>query len=126
MHNRPDHPTLLEALATFLSSDVMPKLEADKALQFRTVIAANLATVIAAELRTMPERLALEGQRLAALLKRPTAPKTLTELEQLNAQLAHRLAAGELVDRETLNHLLLTARETLLATNPRFQVDQAP
>ena len=42
MQTRPDQSTLLEALGSFLLTEVSPKLEADKALQFRVLIAANL------------------------------------------------------------------------------------
>src|SRR5437879_4189049 len=68
MQNRPDGSTLLDAVATFLIGEVAPKLEADKALQFRVMIAANLATIVAAEQRTEDDRFAAEARRLAALL----------------------------------------------------------
>ena len=68
MQNRPDASTLLDAVASFLMAEVAPKLEGDKALQFRMMIAANLATVVAAELRTEDDRFAAEAQRLKALV----------------------------------------------------------
>ena len=49
-------------------ADLVPKLEADKALQFRVLIAANLATVVGAELRTHSTRLSAETSRLQVLL----------------------------------------------------------
>ncbi len=52
MQLRPDHATLLDAVAQFLLSEVSASLEANKALQFRVLIAANLANVVANELRT--------------------------------------------------------------------------
>lgn len=126
MQNRPDHPTLLDAVASFLMADVVPKLEADKALQFRMLIAANLATVVAGELRTHDARLSSEATRLHALLG-GELPKDDAQLEALNRRLASALRKGELsgeqLDR-TLEHLLATARETLAVTNPRFELDQ--
>jgi hypothetical protein len=122
MQNRPDHPTLLEALTGFLMSDVAPKLEADKALQFRVLIAANLATVIAGELRTQEARLAAEGSRLARLLGSAKAPESPTELDALNRVLAQKLRSGMPLTTETLEHLMATARETLEVTNARFQL----
>jgi hypothetical protein len=122
MQNRPDHPTLLDAIASFLMADVAPKLEADKALQFRVLIAANLATVVAGEARTHDARLASEGARLATLLG-AAVPQSDTELEALNRALATKLKAGELVNEATLEHLLATAKETLEVTNPRFELD---
>ena len=122
MQTRPDHPTLLDALSSFLMADVAPKLEGDKALQFRVLIAANLATVVAGELRTHGTRLSHEGARLSALLGAPTTPTTDAQLEALNRELSARLRKGELVDDATLEHLLATARETLEVTNPRFEL----
>ncbi|MGV3623098.1 MAG: DUF6285 domain-containing protein [Archangium sp.] len=117
MQDRPDHPTLLDAIATFLMGDVAPKLEADKALQFRVLIAANLATVVANEARTAGERSSAETSRLVKLLGHEGA------LSELNAELAKKLRAGEALNAETLEHLLKTARETLAVTNPRFELD---
>ncbi|MFT3709559.1 MAG: DUF6285 domain-containing protein [Archangium sp.] len=122
MQDRPDHPTLLDALATFLMSDVVPKLEADKALQFRVLIAANLATVVAGESRTHDERLKAEAQRLAKLLPISGVPATDAQLAEANKSLAKLLRSGQIVNEATLEHLLATARETLAVTNPRFEL----
>ena len=124
MQNRPDHSTLLDAIAGFLMADLVPKLEADKALQFRVLIAANLATVVAGELRTRTARFASEAARLSALLGNPNVPTDDAALEALNRQLAtalrqHTLSPAQL--QGTLDHLLATARETLEVTNPRFE-----
>lgn len=119
MQNRPDHPTLLDAVASFLMADVVPKLEADKALQFRVLIAANLATVVAGELRTQPVRTAAELGRLQALLA------TDGTLEDLNRKLASALKANAFSPEQTgraLEHLIATAKETLEVTNPRFEL----
>ncbi len=132
MQTRPDQPTLLEAVAGFLLEQVAPALEADKALQFRVLIAANLASVVAGELRTGDARLAQEVARLGRLLPQlpsslegRTTPERRALLEALDRALASRLRAGTLSadeQREALEHLLATARETLEVTNPRFDV----
>jgi len=127
MQNRPDHPTLLDAVASFLMADVSPKLEADKALQFRVLIAANLATVVAGELRTRDARFTGEATRLAALLGAASPPKTDDALEAMNRELAAALRKGQLspeLQAQTLEHLLATARETLEVTNPRFELSE--
>ncbi|MDP1827344.1 MAG: DUF6285 domain-containing protein [Archangium sp.] len=119
MQNRPDHPTLLDAVASFLMADVVPKLEADKALQFRVLIAANLATVVAGELRTQPARSSAERSRLQALLA------TEGTLEDLNRELASALKANAFSPEQrerALEHLIATAKETLEVTNPRFEL----
>ena len=125
MQNRPDQPTLLEAIAGFLMADVLPKLEADKALQFRLLIAANLATVVASEVRTQGARLDSELGRLRKLMALTATLTPLAqgegELHRLNRELAARLQKGEL-STEVLEHLIATAKETLEVTNPRFDL----
>lgn len=121
MQNRPDHPTLLDALASFLMADVAPKLEADKALQFRVLIAANLATVVASEQRSHDERVKSEGERLARLLPISGIPTTEAQIAELTKNLAQLLRKNQLVTEQTLEHLLATAKETLAVTNPRFE-----
>jgi hypothetical protein len=118
MQTRPDHPTLLEAVGAFLLGELSPKLEGDKALQFRVLIAANLVGMVANELRTQGERGASELARLRALLGRGDG-----ELGALNAELALRLREGTLAPGLALEHLFTTARETLAVTNPRFDLD---
>jgi hypothetical protein len=134
MQNRPDHPTLLDAVAQFLLSEVSPKLEADKALQFRVLIAANLASVVANEMRTETSRFEAEVARLRRLLpdeasalplKAPDRAVRLDALEQLNRALSTKLEAGSLSTEalaEALEHLFTTAKQTLEVTNPRFDV----
>jgi hypothetical protein len=127
MQNRPDHSTLLDAIASFLMADVSPKLEADKALQFRVLIAANLATVVAGELRTHDARFNTEASRLAALLGAASPPRSDEALEAMNRELAGALRKGELgpeLQARTLEHLLATAKETLEVTNPRFELNE--
>ena len=67
MQDRPDKATLLDAVVRFLAGEVLPAVS-DKALNFRLLIAANLLTVVSAELRGDDERLCREAQRLRALL----------------------------------------------------------
>lgn len=134
MQTRPDQPALLDAVAQFLLEAVAPTLEADKALQFRVLIAANLSSVVADELRTHDARFAAEAQRLAALLPdaakgvrldSPDGVERATGLEALSRELAARLRAGTLSAAQraaALEHVWLTARQTLEVTNPRFDL----
>ena len=130
MQNRPDASTLLDAVASFLMAEVAPKLEGDKALQFRMMIAANLATVVAAELRTEDDRFAAEAERLKALvpgdtrkLSSPRRDERMAALAILEAALVQRIRENG-PDEATLNHLWETARQTLQNTNPRFDVSE--
>ena len=124
MQTRPDHPTLLDATARFLLAEVSPRLEADKALQFRVLIAANLAAVVAAELRTHQTRCDAELGRLRALFSAPaaTAKTPDDELAALNHQLVLALRGGTVDRAQALAHCLATAKETLEVVNPRFDL----
>lgn len=128
MQTRPDHPTLLDAVASFLLSDIAPRLESDKAAQFRVLIAANLASMVGNELRTLEPRLERELLRLSALLDMKGA-EGLEGLDTLNRELAKRLRAHTLDAHGlagALDHLWTTAKETLEVTNPRFDLSEEP
>lgn len=132
MQNRPDASTLLDAVASFLMTEVAPKLEADKALQFRMMIAANLATMVAAELRTEDDRFAAEAERLKALvpgdaqrLSSPRRDERMAALAGLEAALVTQIR-HQGPDAATLEHLWETAKQTLQVTNPRFDVSENP
>jgi len=132
MQDRPDASTLLEAVAAFLLAEVAPRLEGEKALQFRLMIAANLATVVAAELRTEDQRFAAEAARLKALvpedppgLSSPHRAERMAALTVLEAALVRRIRKDS-PDAATLDHLFQTAQQTLQVTNPRFDVSENP
>lgn len=120
MQTRPDHSTLLEALAQFLLDEIAPRLEADKGLQFRVLIAANLAAMVAGEARTLDARAQAERQRLRALMPDVAGD----DLEALNHELVLRLRARSVDAGAALDHLLTTARETLEVINPRFELSE--
>src|SRR5262245_63816345 len=114
MQTRPDQSTLLEAVSTFLLEEVAPKLKDEKALAFRLMIAANLANIVATELRTQDERFSHEARRLKALLpgvadeaklwssKSHERTEALTALEK---ELAARLRSGKVkADEKVLDH----------------------
>ncbi len=134
MQTRPDHPTLLDALARFLLEDVSATLEHDKALQFRVLISANLASMVANELRSEPKRLEAEVQRLAALLPDVASALPVSSrdreqqfqsLDALNRALVTRLEAGSLSTEQlaqTFEVLYAAAKDTLAVTNPRFDL----
>ncbi|MBL8955490.1 MAG: hypothetical protein JNK82_32245 [Myxococcaceae bacterium] len=136
MQTRPDASTLLEAVATFLLEEVSTKLKDDKALAFRVMIAANLAGIVAAELKTQDDRFSHEARGLKALLpgaadeQRLWGSKTSERVEALTAlerELSARLRSGRMkLDDKVLEHLMQTAKETLAVTNPRFELGDEP
>jgi hypothetical protein len=126
---------LLEAVAAFLLEEVNPKLATDdKGLAFRVLIAANLANIVAQELKTHDQRFEHEAARLLELLpqtvdeskfKSPRTEERSEALANLERELASRLRDGRVkVDKRVLTHLIETAKETLSVTNPRFELSE--
>lgn len=136
MQDRPSAPQLLEALSTFLLTEVAPRLDSNKALQFRVAIAANLAQVVVAELNTFDGRLLGESIRLRALfpdhpavarLDVGTRPERLAAVKELERFLARALRKGAMAEDRRIaagEHLWASAKETLSLTNPRFDLSE--
>ncbi len=122
MNTAVDHPTLLEAVGEFLMGELAPTLEGNKALQFRVLIAANLTSVIASELRTGPAFASATRERLRMLYPdRPT--DSAAELQQ---RLMRELRDGALSDarmKQLIDTLKADAAEALAVANPRFTLD---
>ena len=116
MLERPDKGALLEAVAKFLLSDLLPTVQ-DKKLAFRVLIAANLAGTLATQVRTEAEHGAAERARLQALgLEGQT-------LHQLNQGLVDLLREGALPEEKLARiraHVKQTLVETLSVVNPAF------
>lgn len=130
MQERPDKSTLLEAVAQFLMTEIQPAI-ADKRLGFRVLIAANLASVVASELRTEDDHHTAELLRLQALLpgmlegdpRQLPAARRAQALSSMNHELARRLRAHRVPEEElvpVLVHLKQTLTERLSIVNPRF------
>jgi hypothetical protein len=136
VQTRPDASTLLDAVATFLLEEVAPKLKDDKPLAFRLMIAANLASIVSTELRTQDDRFSHEARRLKALLHgvadeaklwSPRTTERLDALTGLERELAQRLRSGRVkIDERVIDHLVQTAKDTLTAVNPRFDLADEP
>ena len=123
MQERPHPRSVLEAVARFLLEEVQPVLT-DKRLAFRTLIAAHLASTLAAELEVRPQHAEAELHRLRALLPDVKAPAddTLGALRTLNSALAERLARGDVPggDAALRAHLRETLADALGVLSPRF------
>jgi hypothetical protein len=128
MQERPSKLVLLTAIARFLNEEARPALS-DPRLAFRALIAANLASIVAAELTTDDDQTEAELTRLLAIFGEPETaipPRPhdrLTELHALNTRLA-KLLRGETASAETFDaieaHIMQTLRDKLSADNPRF------
>ncbi|MFT7621007.1 MAG: hypothetical protein ACI9WU_000168 [Myxococcota bacterium] len=133
--NRPDKATLLDAVAEFLTDELRPHVK-DKALSFRVLIAANLAGIVAREIRVEEKHDSAQMLRLRRLLpdidvaqsikgNRPSARAE--AMSALNAAMIERLRAGQFDERQreqVWGHVTETLREKLSVLNPRF--DTAP
>lgn len=134
MQERPETSTLLEAIAQFLMVELQPTLT-EKKLAFRVLIAANLASTLAAELRTEEARTASELRRLTALLPEVVdgdpvrlPPKERKDaLRALNSELVLALRQGRFSIEELARvreHLETTLTDALAVQNPRFDLSK--
>jgi hypothetical protein len=114
MQEKPDKLELLQSLAEFLMAEIKPQIT-DARLSFRVLIAANLATVVANELRGEARHEEAERARLKSLLHDVTGD----DLRALNVELAARLRDGR-IGLEALPHLRDTLRDQLSVNNPFF------
>jgi len=124
MQERPEPRAVLEALSRFLLEELHPAVP-DKRLAFRVLIAAHLASTLAAELDERPSHAAAELERLEALLPDVEAPTgdTRAALRTLNAALVERLGRGRLPDDAALrSHLRATLADALRVFSPRFDL----
>ena len=66
MLDRPDAAELMEALAAFLEEDVVPAFQGGR--RFHALVAANVARILAREMRIGPRRIAAEISDVRGLL----------------------------------------------------------
>ena len=125
MREYPDDSALLDALSAFLEGPIREATAADAALSFRARIAAQLARVVAADLRTRSERVRADLEGLAALL--PEIEVEGTEAERaraLNRALARLIRdgriGGEALARARAEVLRSLAAD-LAVSSPRFE-----
>lgn len=126
MQQRPSKTELLRAIAQFLLAEAYPAI-ADKRLNFRVLIAANLANVVATELERGSSLISDEIARLEALLpdfpSRGAQESLAQRAAYLNQELALRLRSKKFNLREKQQvwaHAKQTLIDTLGIVNPRF------
>ena len=129
MQDRPSPSELLEAVATFLSEEVVGELEGRK--RFFALVAANVSRIVARELERGSAGLDREIPALWKLLGRdgePELPEDDHERErlglELNRELCERIRSGEAGDgawrTELLGFLREVVREKLAVNNPEL------
>ena len=125
MNDEPRAEVLLRAVESFLSADVVPRLEGVP--RFHARVAANVVAMVAREIETQEDHLRGEWERLGALLGED-APlpagreKTLAAVRGRSEALARRIRAGE-ADAgpwraEVLAHLRRTVADKMDVSRP--------
>jgi len=124
-----DEPTpteLLEALAAFLRYEVMPLVEGSA--RFRSLVAANVAGIVARQIERGDEIERNELDALRVLLgetsERSGEDERVSELDRLNRELVSRIEEGgaDADPRRTLirAHLRRVVADKLAVDNPKL------
>lgn len=127
MQYRPTPETLLLALGDFLATDVRPAVT-DKALNFRVLIAANLARIVAMELACEEGHDVAELTGLIELLGADDVDPVARSgrraaIERLNGDLGRKIAAGggdEAWLAAAGAMIRAALKDRLSVSNPRF------
>lgn len=123
MQDRPTAPELLEAVRSFLATELLPAVS-DPRLRFRTLVAANLLDMLGRELALEPTLLRAEWESLGALLgddrPAPADPGALAAaLTARHAALCAMIRGGRASDG-THAVLLQAVRAKLDIANPAY------
>jgi hypothetical protein len=118
MQDRPSATELLEAVATFLTDELMPTLEGRE--RFHVRVAANLVRIVGRECTLESGHREHDRVALASLLGSDGS------LEDLAAQLVEEIRGDDIEARESevLDALRGIARRKLSITNPTYIRDQ--
>lgn len=131
MQDRPTALELLEAVRQFLNQEIVPTLS-DHRQKFRTLIAANVLSIVERELASQEDDLREEWRRLVVLegglteqLKPPDSLAALRrEIDARKRVLCARIRAGETDAgpwrREVFDYLFWAVEEKLRVSNPRY------
>jgi len=124
MQDRPTSRELLDSVAQFLDSELIPTLN-DPRLKFRARVAANVLNILAREVELSDTQLRAERERLAALLNESVLTDDIpNDVERLTRELAQQIRAGD-ADEGTFHdavfaHVEQTVIEKLQIANPRY------
>lgn len=124
MQDKPTAEELLEALAQFLESDVIPAFEGRR--RFHAIVAANVARIVSREIRLAPEQAKREYADLCDLLGEQPAEATPSDetLSRLNAELCRRIDEGAAdhgsYRRKVLDFLRAVVKSKLAVDNPKM------
>jgi len=114
MREQPSAPELLDAVAEFLTREVMPALSGR--LAFHARVAANVLGIVRREMTLGPDADRADAARLAALLGHTGDAAALT------AELCEQIASGAVApeDPRLIDHLWATTLATLAVDQPNY------
>jgi hypothetical protein len=124
VQDKPTAEELLEALAQFLDAEVVPAFEGR--CRFHAIVAANVARIVAREIRLGPEQAKQEYTALCDLLGETQSDPAPTQatLTQLNAELCKRIDEGAAdhgsYRRKVLDFLRAAVTAKLAIDNPKM------
>lgn len=113
-NSRPIATDLLAIVQEYLEDEISPQLS--PVHQFQLKIVSRVLATVRRELELGPQADAAEAGRLRALLRRDGS------LEELNAQLARAIRAGDFAvdDPALLAHLRASIEDALRINNPKW------
>ncbi len=126
MQYRPESAELLSAIQDFLIKEVMPVVQEDKALAYKTLVSWNMLGVVAREIKHDEKLTDAECGRLDSILGKKITSQTysgkLEELNKRNHELAQKIRSEKISDPGTdiWIHVKKTLIERLSVSNPRF------
>lgn len=113
-NSRPVATDLLAIVQEYLENDISPQVSSVH--QFQLKIVSRVLSTVRRELELVPGANAAEAARLRGLLRHDGS------LEELNAQLARAIRAGEFAvdDPALLAHLRASIEDALRINNPKW------
>jgi len=138
MQDQPTATQLLEAIADFLLKEVLPVVQEDEALAYKTLVSWNMLGVVGREIRQGRLLLEQEKNRLAEFFPAQSGPTGSApdqmpgaaddlekQVQRYNELLAARIRSQGLSiqDRAVWDAVKESVRERIVVTNPRFALD---
>ncbi len=137
MQYRPEAKDLLQSIQELLIKEVIPKIQEDELLSYKTLVSWNMLGVLIRELEKEEEFLLSEYKSFETLILQESHPKLseedfkslsqkekLLRLRNLNNHLATDLRASEKSDITSMEwkHIKMVLKNNLSVSNPRFNV----
>ena len=130
MQDSPEAADLLDAIQDFLMKEVMPAVENDDGLAYKTLVSWNMLGVVSREIRQNEPRQNAELERLSkvfpeSMRESNTQAEKQNLLKELNQKLADKIREEKISigNSAIWEHVNQSVREKLEIANPRFTKD---